>query len=410
MLPIRLVHLVACKSFSHFKIREYATINFITKGFLIAFLLSLFIYLDYLGMDAKLFNTLLYPIGLFVLLDAKKEEWFWSGFFIGIFWFYWISLSFRYYGFDYLVPVIIIALALLYGLIFGVAGFFNIYLRAIILVFMSWITPFGFNWLKMELGLVNSFLGVEWWQFLLLIASLVLIKRDKKVFAMVPLILSFDFSKPIVLEDKLKIKPIITQIAQDKKWDSRYLNSIIDDNFKAIYQAIEEGVEVVVLPESAFPLILNNEPYIMRSLKELSKSIVIVTGGLYEEDRNYYNSTYYFDDAKVEIVHKVFLVPFGEEVPLPKFLSKIINDLFFDGAEDYKTAKNPVVVDIKGVKFTNAICFEATKKEMFGHSDYMIATSNNAWFRPSIEATLQNILMQYYSRVYGVRIYHSYNR
>jgi apolipoprotein N-acyltransferase len=112
----------------------------------------------------------------------------------------------------------------------------------------------------------------------------------------------------------------------------------------------------------------------------------------------------------MQVAHKVFLVPFGEEVPLPKFLARFINDLFFDGAEDYSTADEPVNVKIKGEEYTNAICFEATKKEMFGHARYMIATSNNAWFSPSIEPTLQNILLRYYAKLYDVKIYHSYNR
>jgi apolipoprotein N-acyltransferase len=35
----------------------------------------------------------------------------------------------------------------------------------------------------------------------------------------------------------------------------------------------------------------------------------------------------------------------------------------------------------------------------------MISISNNAWFTPSIEPTLQKLLMQYYSKLYGVTIY-----
>ena len=44
-------------------------------------------------------------------------------------------MSFRYYGFDYLVPFIILGIALIYGIIFGITGMTNIYVRAIILLF-----------------------------------------------------------------------------------------------------------------------------------------------------------------------------------------------------------------------------------------------------------------------------------
>jgi apolipoprotein N-acyltransferase len=40
---------------------------------------------------------------------------------------------------------------------------------------------------------------------------------------------------------------------------------------------------------------------------------------------------------------------------------------------------------------------------------YVIAISNNAWFAPSIEPTLQNLLMRYYARKNGAVIYHSAN-
>jgi len=39
----------------------------------------------------------------------------------------------------------------------------------------------------------------------------------------------------------------------------------------------------------------------------------------------------------------------------------------------------------------------------------MIAISNNAWFAPSIEPTIQKLLMEYYARKYGVTIYHAAN-
>ena len=39
----------------------------------------------------------------------------------------------------------------------------------------------------------------------------------------------------------------------------------------------------------------------------------------------------------------------------------------------------------------------------------MIMISNNAWFTPSIEPTLQHLLLKYYSKKYGVTIFHVVN-
>ena len=39
----------------------------------------------------------------------------------------------------------------------------------------------------------------------------------------------------------------------------------------------------------------------------------------------------------------------------------------------------------------------------------MIVLSNNGWFHPSVESTLQKLLLQYYSKKYDTTIYHSVN-
>jgi apolipoprotein N-acyltransferase len=164
------------------------------------------------------------------------------------------------------------------------------------------------------------------------------------------------------------------------------------------------------LSESAFAMFLNMEKEVMERLKYLSNYITIVTGGLYFDGKDSYNSTYYFINGRVQIANKVVLVPFGEEVPLPKFISKYINRLIYDGAEDYIAASKPVDIDIKGEKFRNAICYEATRDELFVENPkFMIAISNNAWFTPSIEPTLQYLLLRYYSRKYHTTIFHSAN-
>lgn len=104
------------------------------------------------------------------------------------------------------------------------------------------------------------------------------------------------------------------------------------------------------------------------------------------------------------------LVPFGEYIPLPKFAQKMINEYFFAGQADFVEAKEPTDFMIDGVKFRNAICYEATCQEIYnGDVNYVIAISNNAWFEPSIEPTLQKLLMRYYARKNGATIYHAAN-
>ena len=157
---------------------------------------------------------------------------------------------------------------------------------------------------------------------------------------------------------------------------------IIEDNIIAIKNAIDEKQDLIILPETAFPLVLNKTENLKALLLNLSNDISIVTGSLYAKDGLYYNSTYHFENGNVEVAHKVVLVPFGEAVPMPEKIRNLINDIFYNGAQDYETAKEPTSFTIKGKKFRNAICYEATTDAIYKNLDtpYVIVTSNNAWF------------------------------
>jgi apolipoprotein N-acyltransferase len=209
---------------------------------------------------------------------------------------------------------------------------------------------------------------------------------------------------------KQKIYLSSPKTPQELKWEDSYRGESIDNNFKIIKKAIKEGYDIVVLSESAFALFLNTESYLMQELKNLSQKITIVTGGLYFDGKDSYNSTYYFQKGEVMVANKVVLVPFGEEIPLPKFISRYINKIIYDGAEDYIAAKRPVDIKIGDESFRNAICYEATRDELYlNNPKYMIAISNNAWFTPSIEPTLQHMLLRYFSRIHHTTIFHSAN-
>ena len=99
-----------------------------------------------------------------------------------------------------------------------------------------------------------------------------------------------------------------------------------------------------------------------------------------------------------------------ESNPLPKWMGKIVNNLFFDGAPDYVASAEVTDYEVNGITFRNAICFEGTSEELYvGNPKQMIVISNNGWVTPSIEPTEQKILLQYYNKKYGTTIYHSAN-
>ncbi len=387
----------------------------IIKGLYCALFFSAFIYLEHFGVQIKLINSVFALLAIYFLLSIPKQAMFFAGFFIGILWFYWISFSFIYYELIYLMPLVVLGFALAYGIIFYLLAIWeSLYYRVSALFLLSFISFLGFNWLQMELLFLHSYFGTNKIDYLIVLVSLALFIRFKwPALLLLILALNLNFAQPTYeQQNHLKIAMPQFDVPQQDKWKREYKKEIIAKNLEAINQAIQEEYDLVILPETAFPLVLNTNEFLWQTLEEKAQDIDIITGALSKEGQNYYNSTYHFSSNGVVIANKVVLVPFGEEIPLPKILRDFINHTFYNDAKDYSKASSPTDFEIKGVKFRNAICYETTTHNIFQDLNdvvFMISISNNAWFTPSIEPTLQKLLMEYYARLYGVTIYASAN-
>ena len=405
--------------------RRYFSTFVLTRGLTIALLGSAFIYLSYWGFSLPWFNSIVGILTLYLLLSSDSRVWSVTGFFTGILWFWWIALSFNHYHMPWAIPIVLITMGLLYAILFWTAAFLaekaayifhppssilHLTLKAAALLGFSYIHPFGFDWFKPELMFVESYFGIEKWQFAIILMALVLTLWKQQAAYLLIALLAWQPISTVPPELPKKIQIVTTQTGVEKKWDK----SLHAAQFKALISTIDKAIDdnktLIILPESVFPIFLSRSASMMGTLREKAKKISIVTGGLYWDGETPRNSTYIFTDNKLQIANKVLLVPFGESNPLPDFLSDWINKIFYDGAVDYKADSNVTDYTIDGNTYRNAICFEATSETLYtGTPKKMIVLSNNGWFTPSIEPTLQKLLLQYYSRKYGTTIYHSVN-
>ena len=389
--------------------------NEILLGIITALCFSAFIYLADFGIVNKVVNTILGIAALALFLYIPKRAVLVAGALIGFLWFYWIGYSFKYQGVGYMTPIVTVGFGVIYLLFFApLALTKKPYIRALLLFALSFFEPFDWNWLKIELLFVDSYIGLYKYHLALVLAALALPSLiDNRKYKFLPLLLliaAVNFNPPKQERAPLKIKLVQTDIPQELKWKRESLYPTIVSIFEEIKHAEQKGYGVVVFPESVFPIFMNKNPKLIGQLQELSKKITIVAGSLLYQDGRNYNVTYVFENGKIQIAKKLVLVPFGEYIPLPKFMQKFINDTFFSGASDFVTAKHPTDLLIKGVKFRNAICYEASCDEIYEDTPkYVIAISNNAWFAPSIEPILQRLLLKFYARKYGAVIYHSAN-
>lgn len=360
-------------------------------------------------------NSFLACLSLVIFLKTPKKIRFYFGFFVGMLLFYWISFSFLYSLFPFLIPIIVFAIALIYGGIFTFLLWSeNLIFRAFGLLLLGFIHPFYFDWLFVESFFAYSFFGVDKISFICLVCGSVVfcfLKGRKKLLSLILFItalLGSDFYEEYKIP--LDIELVETRVPQAIRWDFDHTREIIQDNLDLIQKAILKEKEVVVLPETAFPIALNKQYELLETLKAMSQKIVIVAGGIRVDGENSFNSTYVFNHGDMQIIDKVVLAPFGEKIPLPDFLAKYFYKIFFGVEEGLQSASKPRDFKIKDMVFRNAICYEGTSRLLFlDHPKNMIMISNNAWFFPSIEPYFQQILLKYYARNYNTTIFHSVN-
>ncbi len=419
------------------KIKKYFTTNHIIEGLGLAILLSAFIYIEHFsllsGYAQVIFNTITITYGIYRVIIAKIEVWFFIGFFISIFWLWWMSISFIYYNQPYLVPVVIALIGIIFGVLFLTFAYISknlakrveryflaiywersrIVFNAISIVIIEQIEPFGFNWLKIEYGYTNSIFSSETYAFILIVLVLASFALFKKIYILLILTLAISFNSPIELKPSAlrDIELVSTDIDVREKWRAENRDKYTNLALLKIDKAIRKGKKLIILPESLLPYFLNIEQSRLKPLLERSKEITIIIGALYYKGKNNFrNSAYIIKNGNYKVANKVVLVPFGEANPLPDFLSSIVNKIFFDGAVDYKADSNYTTINVLNRDIKVAICYEGTAKNTYkDYPKHLILISNDAWFKPSIEHTLQKIIIMYFSKRYGTTIYHSIN-
>lgn len=394
---------------------------YISFGLIFCILFILPVYLEsFLILKNKMiFNSIIstiFPlISIFIWLFIPKRLGFWFGFFIGIGLFYWIALSFRYSPTPFLIPFIILSLGIIYGIIIYYLLFFeNKFFRIITLLALNYIHPFGFDWFFIQSFFSYGFFGLTKLDLFLItlgVLGLIYFKRFFKIFGIFLLCLALDLKH---INEKINLPFSVdissTDIPQDIKWDQKTFENIVKQNFSIIYQAIKEKKDLVILPETSFPTILNKNLILLHELETLSHEIYIVTGAFREENNHIYNSAYYFKNGEYFYSDKVILAPFGEKIPLPDFLANPLYKIFF--GQNYGLFEGKKFGDflIGNTKLQSAICYEGTSRQTYKNNpQYLVLISNNAWFIPSIEPFFQRLLIKYYARIHHTTILHSIN-
>jgi apolipoprotein N-acyltransferase len=197
----------------------------------------------------------------------------------------------------------------------------------------------------------------------------------------------------------LTFRIVSVDVDQRTKWGPGG-DALLRDRYLEL--TASEGIDAVshvVWPEGALPLFLIEDGQSISSLMEiLTEDQVLLAGTPRRErqeagDDRYYNSmvAISFDETRPRVrglYDKVYLVPFGEYVPLSGWLSSFDIATLQELVAGYSPGEEIIVIDnADAPPFTPLICYEVVFSGLVpdgpDRPSWILNVSNDAWFGPT---------------------------
>jgi apolipoprotein N-acyltransferase len=194
--------------------------------------------------------------------------------------------------------------------------------------------------------------------------------------------------------ERLKVALVQGNIAQERKWDSSYRQTILDRYAGLTWQAAQQAPALIIWPETAVPGDVQHVPELQQKVGQLAidtQSYLLVGSAEHAKFTNrglrgkYYNSMVLVTpEGRIALEYrKIALVPFGEYVPLmdyvtwPKAIASAMGD-FLPG--DRYT-----LFTMGRATFGAVICWETIFPDLFREfvkqgARFMVNGTNEAWF------------------------------
>lgn len=179
----------------------------------------------------------------------------------------------------------------------------------------------------------------------------------------------------------------ILKISEKERYERMYkLIGVTFENFK-------EGTSLVIIPEGAmpFPYVKDGDiEFLMEDLATFYKTNIMIAADYFEHNSDnsfgLYNATIMIEPDRKQFYYKNILVPFGEYIPLKKWLTFI--DKFVESGMDFTPGKGVQLFYMKDFNFYSPICYEILFPQLFIDAkdmDFIVNVSNDGWFGDSIQ-------------------------
>lgn len=189
--------------------------------------------------------------------------------------------------------------------------------------------------------------------------------------------------------ERIRVGVVQGNFEQDLKWEETLVDEAIRVHVELTTEAIREGAQLVVWPETAVPFVLESEPAIAASLSRFAgkHDVHLIFGSpafrIRGKEIFFYNRAYHLaPDGLREHYDKTILVPFGEYVPFKRlfgFVEKLVpGEGEFARGEWSGPMSTPAPCGV-------LICFEAAfpslgRREVRDGSRILANITNDGWF------------------------------
>ncbi len=187
-----------------------------------------------------------------------------------------------------------------------------------------------------------------------------------------------------LIDKNYKIRIVQANIRQDLKWDPIKMHDNIVSHIN-LSRNNNHDIDMVIWSEASIPYYVYNDKRLINFLNNaISEKSVLISGGLRKNNEQIYNSFFAINNsAIIDYYDKQHLVPFGEYVPLKKyipFISKITN-----GAQDFSRGLENKIIKINNISITPLICYEVifsrySRFTNIKNTDLIINVTNDGWF------------------------------
>ncbi len=198
----------------------------------------------------------------------------------------------------------------------------------------------------------------------------------------------------------VRVAVVQGNIPQERKWDPDSKYSIIEQYLLLSAQALRDKPDLIVWPEAALPVIIDEEPEFLERVKDFARShnICLMIGAVTRRKGNFYNCALYIDErgSLAQEYRKIHLVPFGEYIPLRKYLP-FLETVVPIG--DFTAGREYTVFQVRAGQGAAAgsgplsalICFEdifpeLARKSVLNSAKGLVVITNDAWFKDTAAA------------------------